>query len=62
MPVFTLEQAFRIAFEQIHAGNKAQVERLYQQLRQNPPPYAEGVLLVGVLAREIGRVNAAYRQ
>ncbi|HEY8751276.1 MAG TPA: tetratricopeptide repeat protein [Tepidisphaeraceae bacterium] len=59
MPVLTLEQAFRLAIEQHRTGRSAQAQSLYQQMSATPPPHADGLLLVAVIARELGHREAS---
>ena len=59
MPDITLAQAFEAAVAHHQAGRLVDAERIYRQILDLVPDHADALHLLGVLAAQVGEVNAA---
>ncbi len=55
----TIDQALQIALEHHQAGRLADAEGIYRQILTQSPDHAEALHLLGVLAAQVGRTEAA---
>ena len=59
MATMTIQQAFDLAVQHHQAGRFAQAEALYRQILAHQPNHADGLHLLGVIAAQNGRHDAA---
>src|SRR6516162_9988397 len=59
MTQITIEQAVQIALEHHQAGRLAEAEALYRQILAQDANYSDALNLLGVLAGQVGRLDAA---
>jgi Flp pilus assembly protein TadD len=55
----TLDQAMKLAMQQHNAGDLARAEQLYRQVLQQSPNHPDALHLLGVLAQQVGKTDAA---
>jgi tetratricopeptide (TPR) repeat protein len=55
----TIDQAIQLALQHHNAGQLQQAEQIYRQILQQSPEHPEALHLLGVLALQVGRADAA---
>src|SRR5579862_3985322 len=59
MSQMNIQQALNVALEHHRAGRLHEAEKIYRQILAQQPRHAEALHLLGVIAYQVGQVDAA---